>query len=71
MKTLTLKDLNATQMLDVVHELKTIGLVVGVDFDFQYTPGSWDWEAIKQIPRKTEFTFYNEEAATYFSLKYL
>jgi hypothetical protein len=42
MKTLILKDLNATQMLDVVHELKTIGLVVGVDFDFQYTPGSWD-----------------------------
>lgn len=71
MKTLILKELNATQMLDIVRELKNSGLKVHEDFDFEYTPGTWDWNNVEQIPRKTQFTFYNEEAATYFALKYL
>ena len=55
----------------IVAELKGSGLVVGVDFDFVYKPGRWDWEFNQDIPRQTEFTFTDSKNATTFALKWL
>jgi hypothetical protein len=60
----------ADQALTVVHDLKAHGYVLGQDFDFSYSPWKWD-EMVGDIPRHTDFIFYNSQLATWFSMKYL
>lgn len=55
--------------MDIVHTLRSDGLVQGVDFDFAYNQSKWD-NMIGEIPRHTYFTFYVEKYATLFALKY-
>lgn len=68
--TLYRKDPNA--VMEIVRELRQMGWIQGVDFDFSYRPPSYEsgysFEEIK--PKHTVFTFYNEKYATLFSLKY-
>lgn len=58
------------QVLAVVHDLKSQGYVQGLDFDFSYSQSRWD-EMIGEIPRHTDFIFYDTRLATWFSMKYL
>lgn len=66
-----IKEKTSNEISDLVSTLKNKGLQIGVDFDFEYTPGYWDWANLKTIPRQTKFTFYNEEAGVVFALQYL
>jgi hypothetical protein len=60
---------NAGEILDIVRELRAIGWVQSVDFDFAFNQSSWD-AMIGEIPKCTVFTFYTEKYATMFALKY-
>jgi hypothetical protein len=60
---------NAIDALDLVYKLKAKGYVQGVDFDFAFYQSKWD-DMIGEIPKQTQFTFYKEELATWFSLLY-
>lgn len=65
-------DLKPDEIMSIVRALRTDGLVQGQDFDFEYTHAKYDtdgWEAVQN--RQTIFTFYKEEYATMFTLKYL
>lgn len=62
-------------IMDIVKDLRKKGLVQGVDFDFKYKPPEFqsriDWTQIDVYnTRCTVFTFYKEELATWFQLKY-
>lgn len=59
-------------MIEVVHQLRSSGLVQNIDFDFRYYPpdlGSYLWEETAE-DRHVVFTFYKPELATWFSLRY-
>ena len=62
-------DVNRT--LEIVHDLKTHGWVMGKDFDFAYHKEMWDdfrSEPIRE--HHTVFTFYNDSNASYFMLRW-
>jgi hypothetical protein len=63
---------NPDAIMTIVRELRTIGLVQGVDFDFSFNQSRWDgWDdMIGEIPKTTIFTFYVEKWASFFALKY-
>jgi hypothetical protein len=61
----------SVEMSDIVRELKNSGLVVGVDFDFMYSSGYFDWKTLTHVPRKTKFIFYNEVYGHFFLLKWM
>lgn len=65
-----LKDKDSHEISTIVHSLKDKGLKVGVDFDFEYSSGKFDWNTMINIPRQTKFTFYNEKEGTWFALKW-
>jgi hypothetical protein len=69
MKTVSVHDIDTNQVMDIVRELRQQGMVQGQDFDFAYHQSKWD-EMIGEIPRETKFTFYNDQLATWFQLKY-
>jgi hypothetical protein len=58
------------EVMDIVHELRSQGLVQGKDFDFAFYQSRWD-EIIGEIPKEAIFSFYTEKYATLFALKYL
>lgn len=60
---------NPDAIMTIVRELRTIGLVQGVDFDFSFNQSRWD-DMISEIPKTTIFTFYVEKWASFFALKY-
>lgn len=60
---------DSSEISRIVKELKDTGFKIGVDFDFAYSPGRWD-EMVGEIPKQTEFTFYNEKLATWSILKW-
>ena len=59
------------KVLEIVYTLRKDGLVQGVDFDFTWVPennyGFYNEEAYK---KHVVFTFYNDEQAMMFALKY-
>ena len=60
-----------TAVLEIVQELRSIGLKQGQDFDFAYYKEVWDGFSSEPIrEHHTVFTFYQEELATWFTLKY-
>jgi len=61
--------IDVSRTLEIVHELKHHGWVMGVDFDFAYHQSAWD-EMIGEIPKQTVFTFYNDSNASYFMLRW-
>lgn len=66
------KDKDPSDILDIVKELRSQGLVQGQDFDFAYTPPRWNnfsGDAVSN--RSTVFSFYTEELASWFALKYV
>jgi hypothetical protein len=67
MTKVTITNKNASEVLELVQKLIDKGYVQGVDFDFAFHQSKWD-EMIGEIPKHTEFIFYKEELATWFSL---
>jgi hypothetical protein len=56
----------------IVNELRTQGLVQSKDFDFAYHRATYStdgWECIS--PEYTVFSFHTEKYATLFALKYI
>lgn len=60
---------NATEVTNIVHELKALGYKLGVDFDFAYRPPRFDNFSQYEVA-STEFMFYNNSLASWFVLKY-
>jgi len=60
----------SNEVSQIVAELKSLGYQVGIDFDFEYSSGKFDWSTQVDVPRQTKFTFYNEPVASWFALKY-
>jgi hypothetical protein len=69
MKTVSVHDIDPNQVMDIVRELRQQGMVQGQDFDFAYHQRKWD-EIVGEIPKHTDFVFYNDRLATWFQLKY-
>ena len=68
--TVVVENRSVSDVLDIVKELKTSGLVQGVHFDFAYNQSRWD-PMIGDVKGFTNFTFYEEKYSTLFALKYL
>lgn len=66
----TIYDKDTNEISALVKSLKEQGYKTGLDFDFAYKPGRFDWGKNTQIPRQTDFTFYNEKLGTWFLLIY-
>lgn len=60
---------SADAVMTIVRELRAMGLVQGVDFDFAFNQSRWD-EMIGEIPKNTNFIFYVEKWSSWFALKY-
>ena len=59
--------IDAVTTIGIVIELRKLGWIQGVDFDFAYNQSQWD-DMIGEIPKQTVFTFYNDSNASYFML---
>ena len=68
--TVVIENRDVSNVLDIVKELKTSGLVQGVHFDFAYNQSRWD-PMIGDVKGFTNFTFYEEKYSTLFALKYV
>jgi hypothetical protein len=66
---ITLHRKNVGEVMDILYSLREMGWVQGQDFDFAFNQSKWD-DMIGEIPKYTEFTFYTEKYASFFSLKY-
>lgn len=65
-------DLDINEISYIVGELKNKGYKLNTDFDFAYHPPKFDNFSGDAVYNKhVLFTFYKEELATYFTLKYL
>lgn len=64
-------DKGPAEVMDIVRELRSQGLVQGKDFDFAYHQARYDINSYDAVEnRKTVFTFHTEKYATLFTLKY-
>lgn len=61
--------IDAVTTIGIVIELRKLGWIQGVDFDFAYNQSQWD-DMIGEIPKQTVFTFYNDNNASYFMLRW-
>ena len=59
------------KVLDIVQNLRDEGLMQGVDFDFSWIPeNNYGFYNEEQYKKHVIFTFYNNELAMMFALKY-
>ena len=56
--------------LEMVNQLRSQGLKVGVDFDWKYHPSIYNWVDHTKIPGYAIFMFYDAALATFYSLKW-
>ena len=68
--TVTLHDRSVSDILDIVHTLKSQGFTLGVDFDFAYSPPEYDSFTGIETSRKCDFIFYIDSLATAFALQW-
>lgn len=62
---------SANEIMEMVKEVRAIGLVQGKDFDFAFHQASWSEFTFEAVtPKHTIFKFYDEKWATLFSLKW-
>lgn len=57
-----------TSIMSIVCELREYGYIQCRDFDFSYFPAVFNDEEV--TPRHTVFTFYDDNIASWFALKY-
>jgi len=65
-----LHDIVISEVLFIVTNLRSEGLVQGIDFDFAYNPPKWDYFGGDDQKRFTVFTFYNEHRGMLFKLQH-
>lgn len=66
-----INNVDPTQTMEIVRELRNQGLVQGIDFDFAYHQATYNNDGfIPVAPRHANFMFYKEVHASWFSLKY-
>jgi len=70
MITVTVTGKEPSEVLEIVHQLRREGMVQGQDFDFAFKQSQWDG-MIGEIPKHADFMFYNEQLASWFSLKWI
>lgn len=59
------------EIMEIVRELRQLGLAQGTDFDFNYNKPIFDQNTYQLVTKRcTVFTFYKEELASWFILKY-
>lgn len=61
---------NATEITNIVYELKGLGYKLNKDFDFAYRTPKFDNIGNMVEVAFTEFMFYNNSLASWFVLKY-
>lgn len=67
----TIIDKSPNDVMDIVRELRSQGMVQGKDFDFAYFQPKYDINSYDGVEnRKAIFTFHTEKYATLFTLKY-
>ena len=60
------------EIMEIVRDIRSKGYMQGVDFDFSYyPPRPADLTPDPEYNRCTTFSFYKEEMASWFTLKYL
>ena len=62
---------DANFIMEKVRELRSMGLVQGIDFDFSFIPYSYHYGCDKEIKKHAVFTFYAEKYATFYALKWI
>ena len=67
MNTVTLYNKHTGEISGIINELKTHGLIANEHYEFRYYPGTWD-PMIGDVPKKCEFTFYDDKLASWFML---
>ena len=71
MKEVRILDWLPSEVMDVVRELRKMGYIQGIDFDFAYNKPEIIVDDIQAVyNRYTVFTFYKDELATWFALRY-
>ena len=74
---LFVEHIDANRTLDIVYELRSMGLQNGIDFNFCFINRKQAWLTLDEDgepyeePWGAEFTFTDEKWATWFTLKYL
>lgn len=59
------------KVLDIVYTLRSQGLKQGIDFDFTWIPeNNYGFYHEESYNKHVVFTFYNDEYAMMFALKY-
>jgi hypothetical protein len=67
--TVTIRNRDANEIMDIVKKLRADGWVQGKDFDFSFYQKHWD-PMTGDVEGTTKFTFYAEKYASLFALKY-
>jgi len=65
-----LYNLDSNAISAIVGDLKDKGYKTGIDFDFAYSTGRYDYNTHENIPRQTVFKLYNEKLATWLAIKW-
>jgi hypothetical protein len=64
--------ITAKRTMEIGQELRSMGYVQGVDFDYSYYQEKYDnFSHDPIIKRHARFTFYDDSNASYFALKWL
>ena len=64
--------ITAKRTMEIGQELRTMGYVQGVDFDYAYYQEKYaNFSHDPIVKRHARFTFYNDTNASYFALKWL
>jgi len=64
--------ITAKRTMEIGQELRTMGYVQGVDFDYAYYQEKYDnFSHDPIVKRHARFTFYNDTNASYFALRWL
>jgi hypothetical protein len=64
--------ITAKRTMEIGHELRNMGYIQGVDFDYAYYQEKYDNFSHEPIvKRHARFTFYNDSNASYFALRWI
>lgn len=72
MVSIIIKNINAIKALELVNELKILGLIINVDFEWAYSNEQilYDLHGNEIKPRYCEFKFRDPKLATFYALKW-
>jgi hypothetical protein len=69
MTVIKILDKDPNEVIEIVKAMRTNGMIQGKDFDFAFYQSRWD-PMIGDVKGFTNFIFYEEKLATWFSLRY-